>query len=608
MKEYKIIKKMFEKDDNRNIFCKHIDYIRFPYFKNYVENLKVTFDLPITFLTGTNGSGKSSLLHAMYATVKNNSISDFWFNTAVDPIKDLEDNRHCFIYGFTTEYSKRKIETIKTRIKRNVTDTKKIDPDYWEPSRPIVKYGMDNKIPHDVDPREASKTRWNLVEREVYYMDFRYLMSAYDKYFYFGSKPNSKTIKSKQEFVRARANKLKKAFEDDATVSYYSRTIKKPISFSKRAIKEISYILGKNYFEAKLLSHNLYAVDKSGDMSFAIKYKTDNQSYSEAYAGSGEVAVAKLVKDFLDLQDYTLVLLDEPETSLHPSAQIRLINFILRQIKDKKLQVVISTHSPDILTDAPKESICVLHYNSNIEKVEVNNKVHRDNAFVNIGRPIDNKKMIIVEDKLAKMIVESVIKENNDEEIFQVVYHPGGESSIKKEDMVVYSREEESNVFIILDGDQKKEKYDLTKLKNCENNSRDLLDIIKKIVNCEVKFPLDSNSENLDMKEKQKVEAMKKYIDFHSKKVFFLPQKRPEDIICNEKALNQIDFKKEFIEKLDKEINSKDKAYKISKELFGDVDNNSYESTLKFLIKNWLEHEDSEYKIILNIIKEIKDK
>ena len=41
-----------------------------------------------------------------------------------------------------------------------------------------------------------------------------------------------------------------------------------------------------------------------------------------------------------------LLLLDEPETSLHPGAQVKLQRYILDQIKKKHLQVVISTHAP----------------------------------------------------------------------------------------------------------------------------------------------------------------------------------------------------------------------------------------------------------------------
>jgi hypothetical protein len=43
-------------------------------------------------------------------------------------------------------------------------------------------------------------------------------------------------------------------------------------------------------------------------------YKTNNVVYSEAYAGSGEIAVVKLVHDIVKAKNCSLILLDEPET------------------------------------------------------------------------------------------------------------------------------------------------------------------------------------------------------------------------------------------------------------------------------------------------------
>lgn len=314
-KEIKDLENMFDTDSKRKIFPKHIDYIRFPSFKNFEPGLKVNFNFPIVFLTGTNGSGKSSILQALYGSPENSSIGDFWFNTSLDPINDLNGNRHCFICGFTTEYTKTKAEIIKTRIHRTDKNGKVI-PEYWEPSRPIKRFQMEFNE-DDVDPREASKTRWNLQNRKVYYMDFRYSLSAFDKYFYFGKRPDQ--LKTKQDVIRERSIKLKRAFEKNIEQTYYKRKVDRPITISEEALIAISDILGKKYVEAKILEHDLY--DSDTEKGFAIRYITEELSYSEAFAGSGEIAVVKLVNDLINVENNSLVLLDEPETSLHPLAQ-----------------------------------------------------------------------------------------------------------------------------------------------------------------------------------------------------------------------------------------------------------------------------------------------
>ena len=50
------------------------------------------------------------------------------------------------------------------------------------------------------------------------------------------------------------------------------------------------------------------------------------------------------VVDVLAADEYSLILLDEPETSLHPGAQRSMLRFLLDQIKLKKHQIIISTH------------------------------------------------------------------------------------------------------------------------------------------------------------------------------------------------------------------------------------------------------------------------
>jgi predicted ATPase len=62
----------------------------------------------------------------------------------------------------------------------------------------------------------------------------------------------------------------------------------------------------------------------------------------------------------LKAEKYSLILLDEPETSLHPGAQKRLIAFLLEQIRTKHLQIVISTHSPTIVETLPQNAVKVL--------------------------------------------------------------------------------------------------------------------------------------------------------------------------------------------------------------------------------------------------------
>ncbi|MBK6463529.1 MAG: ATP-binding protein [Myxococcales bacterium] len=58
------------------------------------------------------------------------------------------------------------------------------------------------------------------------------------------------------------------------------------------------------------------------------------------------MAVVSLVVQVRAQKKETLILLDEPEVSLHPAAQKRLLHFLLEECRKQHHQVVFTTHSP----------------------------------------------------------------------------------------------------------------------------------------------------------------------------------------------------------------------------------------------------------------------
>ncbi len=589
------IQKLFSKDENRQLFKNYIDYIRFPFYKNFSKDLKVNFTYPLTFLVGANGTGKSSLLHALYGAPKGKSISEFWFTTDLDPIKTIQKNRHCFIYGYLTHKTKTKVEVLKSRINRQG------NPDYWESSSPIQSYGM-KKFIGNYDQDEASKTRWNTIEKKTHYLDFRYELSAYDKYFYFGLKPNSNTIKSKQDFIRKLSKRLKTSYTQGIETTYYTRKSFKPTSLSEEELKIISNILGKNYTKALILKHNFY--DKTD--GFSILYETDYKKYSEAFAGSGETAVVKLVHDLNGVENNSLVLLDEPETSLHPGAQKKLISYLLKIIKQKKLQVVISTHSPDIIENMPKESIKVFYTNPETNLTNIIENVLPQEAFLHLGHTITNKKTIIVEDILAKKILNKILENIGGKELFEIKYFPGGESRLKQDFMNVYSKEESKKHFIVFDGDQQKDSIDINELSDADKTVASLNKKIKDIVGELIKFNVDGESGT--GREDQKIDLMLKYIKFHQDNIFYLPKNIPEEIIWDDNILSKSDIEEDKKNIIKAEEDIKKKFNFFAKYMFDDDSSSGQNSSYDYFLLRWIKNKNYDFQLIEKILNDIKSK
>lgn len=80
--------KEIQRQQASHIFDKYITEARFPNFKNLEANASIKFTFPLTLLVGTNGSGKSSILHALWGMPYGYSTNRFWFATDIDPIKE----------------------------------------------------------------------------------------------------------------------------------------------------------------------------------------------------------------------------------------------------------------------------------------------------------------------------------------------------------------------------------------------------------------------------------------------------------------------------------------------------------------------------------------
>jgi predicted ATPase len=428
-------------------FDPFISHIRFPHYKNLAPDLKIDFDFPITALVGPNGTNKSSILRAIQGSPGNENLGVYWFSTSTDPI-DETGARNAFIYGYHHAGAGKVVEVLKLRIKKDE------DPDYWEPSRALTSYGM-AKFEGPV-AENRNKTRWDTIVKPVVYVDFRQTMSAFDRAFYYGTKQQGETFRDRKDFLRKRSPKLADAIRLGATS--YSYRIERIIDEENRLLdaeelKTACTILGREYAEIRWIRHKFFNVNGA-----TCVLKTSDMSYTEAFAGSGEFAVVRLVVALAGAEAGSLILLDEPEVSLHPGAQERLMSFLFARVKKLKHQVVLATHSPGIIRWLPPEAIKVLIVDPTTRKVVLPSQAtSADEAFFYIGEPIAGKTTVIVEDELAKHVVMRAIKRGGESfsNRFEVKFYPGGSQTLWSSFVPVFSADSRSDILLLLDGDKK---------------------------------------------------------------------------------------------------------------------------------------------------------
>lgn len=489
----------------------HIHSLRFPNYRNLEPDAELVFDFPITVLLGRNGTNKSSILHALYGSVRGKSIGDFWFETKLDLIPETRNGlKQSIVHRYLDEKGNL-LECIKARAPR------KGNPDYWEPVRHTQLYGF-----------KESGVRVSPVQLNVVHLDFRGELPAFDKYFYFPdpkhldqrNRERKKTLDpkirnkySKQDYLRSRSGALKKEI------------YRRGKSLTPNELEILRYVLERDYTGGKVLKHKLF----HGHEGWTVLFETENlDGYSDAFAGSGESASTLLVHNILEAPNNSLILLDEPETSLHPGAQQRMLEFLAHQAVRKSLQIVIATHSTHLTERLPKEAIQLLCL-SRKGNVSIEKGLSAQEAFHDMGT-FPAGKTILVEDERARLIVSEILKVESSQAFkeFSVVVQKGGTAKLYR-DIKAFANSGRNDVFVVFDGDHSPEilipEDDL--LPQGERQIRDLINNATKGNN--------PKGPNLNFED---VADMMRYIRFFREYVYFLPARTPEELVwTNDQAI-----------------------------------------------------------------------
>lgn len=446
MKSIQVLIQAVEKKFKEREFDKFIHDVTFPKFKSFASGTKIEFRFPITVLVGPNGGGKSSLLHAAWGMPHKHSTSRFWFSTPVDPIKYDAKDQNRYWYSHYIKSVKKIAES------RKISGNKRHG--YWEPSRPSLREGM-QKMP-DKNPAfepfmSPTGDRWSAVDRTPHYFNAKEQTSAFDRFF---TSVPFVSLENRQDYFIKYSRKLKEVIDSDlqSSVYYNVERVSSHVLLTASQLEAVNRILQKSYKSARYICHKFY--DKQV-YSPSVLFETEARTYSECFAGSGELAVVNFVLALEGLGKYDLLLLDEPETSLHPGAQKKLIEHLLGIVKEKLIQVIISSHSPTFVQLLPLEALVVLE--ETVDGVAPRPTPTKASAFDRLGTIEKNKITILTEDKLLAALTTRAIRMNWPKALLDkvnVIATDVGVSEMLSNQARAHLQAN-SAVIMVLDGDQK---------------------------------------------------------------------------------------------------------------------------------------------------------
>jgi len=275
----------------------------------HIRSLNVNFKHPISVISGTNRSGKSTILMAI-------ACSHFNFIKRNLQNGNLERQTWSSLMQFTSK------------------DRQTEDWTYH------ITYKIGQKTETKKGERKHITKKWSGIGKKESQYTFRDVVFI-----------DLDRILPARNFSKVIFSKSKSAVE-------YA------ISTTNSAVIEeyLSYILEEKFTLNRLFSYQ----DKD-----IFKYKNLNE-YSSYNAATGEEVLTKIIIDVVEAQRDSLILIDEIEVGLHPKVQRRLIDVLYNISVNDNKQFILTSHSQTVLSCVPSISRVFIEkdYSNNFKSIQ----------------------------------------------------------------------------------------------------------------------------------------------------------------------------------------------------------------------------------------------
>ena len=330
--------------------------------KVHIKNVKGIKDLELSFkkddkildvivLAGVNGSGKTTILEA---------------------IKDFFDNR----------YLNSNIQIVDLGIFLNVLEKK-----FIEEFKIFLNNNSKNKfsnffhtllvLPSDIELDTNYRAQTEKYIKELPKIIYVPANNSFEEV-----ETETTALLREYEFINTiNSNVIGDIPSYIATRRNYLATIEENLTMKEVTNKVVNEI--NSIFDILELDVKLKGFSKD-EKTMPIFENSASEEFDINYLSSGEKQLFLRILSIKMLEpNNSIILIDEPELSLHPKWQQRIIE-VYRKIGENN-QIIVATHSPHILGSVSNENIFILYRNEN-GKIEAKTGDELDSSY---GQPVE---------------------------------------------------------------------------------------------------------------------------------------------------------------------------------------------------------------------------
>jgi len=333
--------------------------------KVHIKSVKGIKDLELSFkkddkildlivLAGVNGSGKTTILE---------SIKDFFNNKNINYEEPKKSNVDLDIFFEKFE-------------KKNIEEAEKSSNNYKQPlwnffnalqSYQYEKYNNNGLYQNLIAKRFENPPKIIYVPAENKFEEIQTYSTTLSKEYKFINIVNSNVIRDIPSYIATRRNYLA-TIEEDLTMK----------EITNKVVNEINSIF--DIFELDIKLKGFSKDEKT--MPIFENSAGEEFDINDLSSGEKQLFLRTLSIKMLEPKN-SIILIDEPELSLHPKWQQRIIE-VYKKIGENN-QIIIATHSPHILGSVSSENIFILYRDEN-GKIEAKTG---DELYSSYGQPID---------------------------------------------------------------------------------------------------------------------------------------------------------------------------------------------------------------------------
>lgn len=184
--------------------------------------------------------------------------------------------------------------------------------------------------------------------------------------------------------------------------------------FSAETLASISTVLGVTYDSGQ---NNIVGLPQGNWSETMPQVRRGNYVYGEPHMGAGEQKVIRLINALESVPRKSLILLEEPEITLHPDAQRGLAWYLMNLSRRKGHQIILTTHSTDLFETLPTLArLLLVRSRTGVSLLPRAPTITAARQLAGVVKT--NNELILVEDAVGKRFLLEILR-RYDRDLFQ---------------------------------------------------------------------------------------------------------------------------------------------------------------------------------------------